>query len=48
MTENKSNRKIYDRPLSDVIDIRPEGVLCGSDGTTGSSEGPMDGSNSDL
>ncbi len=47
MTENKSNRKIYDRPLSDVIDIRPEGVLCGSD-LSGGSEGSMNGSNSDL
>ncbi len=47
MTENKSNRKIYDRPLSEVIDIRPEGMLCQS-GLNGSSEGNMDGSNSDL
>ena len=47
MTENKSNRKIYDRPLSDVIDIRPEGMLCQSGLNGGSTEG-MDGSNSDL
>ena len=48
MTENKSNRKIYDRPLSDVIDIRPEGMLCLSGGTTGSSEGDMGYSSGDL
>ncbi len=36
MTENKLNRTIYEGPLADVIDIRPEGVLCGS--TTGSGE----------
>ena len=39
MTENKSNRKIYDRPLSEVIDIRPEGMLCLSGGSEEIDEG---------
>ena len=43
MTENKSNRKIYDRPLSEVIDIRPEGMLCLSGGGEGVESGGSGG-----
>ena len=46
MAENKLNKTIYERPLSDVIDIRPERMLCTSD-ASGSGE-HMDYSGSDL
>ncbi len=34
----KEIKKTYERPLVELIDIRPEGVLCGSD-----KDGSMDG-----